>query len=107
MDPMRMPGFTAETALHAASRKYRAGHAHSTAFRASHLTPATAKDGKLEWIDCRDFPDGLYCRECGNSGPGSVVCCPDDFCAIIHKRAVIGGGAWPMRVGARNLRGVA
>jgi hypothetical protein len=87
---LRMPGFTAEAALYTAGRNYRttggtSTGGTSTAPGANPLTPATRKNGTLEWIDCNDFPANNWCRECGNTGPDAAVCCPDDYCVVIDK----------------------
>lgn len=87
-----LPGFTAEAALHSGrGRGYRAGPAPSPVAGAGTLMAATAKGGKLEWIDCNGFPDNITCQQCGNSGPGSVNCCPDDYCVVIDRAPVVGG----------------
>jgi len=97
MNIMNMPGFTAETSLYPANRNYRATAAAPAGPVAGTLTLATMKDGKLEWIDCNDFPANNYCRECGNTGPDSAVCCPDDYCVVIDKKPHAGGGSWGLR----------
>ncbi|NOT83572.1 MAG: hypothetical protein HOP02_02085 [Methylococcaceae bacterium] len=94
MNIMNMPGFTAEASLHTANRNYRAIAATFTALRAGALTLATRKNGKLEWIDCNDFPANNFCRECGNTGPDAAICCPDDYCAVIDKNPLAGGQDW-------------
>jgi hypothetical protein len=78
-----IPGFTAEAALYKGTRNYRTMAVVPAV--SGVLMPATARDGKLEWIDCDDFPNNQVCRECGNTGPGSAVCCPDDYCVVIDK----------------------
>ena len=103
MNSLRVPGFTAEAALHASSRTYRSlGGAHTT-LGAGALTPATAKDGKLEWIDCNDFPANNFCRECGNTGPDAAVCCRDDYCVVIDKTPRVGGRHWGSRFTAGRM----
>lgn len=100
------PGFTADRSLPRSSRSFagRAGFARS--LHGFDVTPATMKDGKLEWIDCNGFPEGSYCKECGATGPGSAVCCPDDYCVVIDKTPSM-GGRWPSRafagLGSSNL----
>jgi hypothetical protein len=92
MNSIRVPGFTAEASLCTANRNYRAMAATRTVLRVGALTLATKKDGKLEWIDCNDFPANNFCRECGN--PDGLVCCPDDYCVVIDKTHLTGGQNW-------------
>lgn len=99
-----MPGYTGEATLrHRTRGNYRSWVARADISEATSLTFATAKDGRLEWIDCNDFPEGSYCRECGNAGPDSVVCCPDDYCAIIDKRGLVRGTQFGRATGMHEL----
>jgi hypothetical protein len=91
MNTIKMPGFTAETSLYRGNRNYCAIAVTATVPEAGTLTPATRKNGKLEWIDCNDFPANNWCRECGNTGPDAAICCPDDYCVIIDKTPLTGG----------------
>jgi hypothetical protein len=107
MNATRIPGFTADAALYRTSGTYRTMAATPIVLAEHALTLATAKDGNLEWIDCRDFPSNIICRECGNTGPDSAVCCPDGFCAVIDKTPFTGGGNWRLHgtVGVRMAAG--
>jgi hypothetical protein len=104
MTSTRMPGFTAEATLYTAARGYRAIATAPDDLRADTLTLATAKNGNLEWIDCNDFPANSYCRECGNTGPDSAICCPDGYCVVIDKTPRAGGTIWGLHVTAGGLR---
>jgi hypothetical protein len=84
---MHIPGFTAESTLSRAGRRYRAVATTSTILGSNALTPAL-KNTEPTWIDCNDFPNNITCRECGITGPGSVVCCPDDYCAVIDRSRI-------------------
>ena len=99
---MRIPGFTAETTLYGASRNYRAMGASPTALRSGALTLALDNDPKLGYIDCKDFPDNITCRECGNTGPDSVICCPNDHC-IVNNPPDARGRNWGLHgIGGRG-----
>ncbi len=91
MNTINLPGFTAENSIYKGSSNYRAMAASHTVSGAGILTPATRKNGTLEWIDCNDFPANNWCRECGNTGPDAAICCPDDYCVIIDKTPSSGG----------------
>lgn len=97
MDTMSIPGFTAEATLYMARRNYRATATAPIVSGVGELTPATRKNGKLEWIDCNGFPENNYCRECGNTGPQSFVCCPDGYCVVIDKTPLTVGKIWDYR----------
>jgi hypothetical protein len=49
------------------------------------VTPALGIFNPTDWIDCNQFPENITCKECGNTGPGSVVCCPDNNCVVIDR----------------------
>jgi hypothetical protein len=82
MNTIKMPGFTAEASLNRASRNYSGMAAIPTILGIGALTLALDNDPELGYIDCNDFPNNITCRECGNTGPGSVICCPNDYCIV-------------------------
>jgi len=93
---MNIPGFTAEAALNRATTNYRrlAGAANSLP-SARALAPALKKNAEPGYIDCKDYPYGSFCKECGATGPDSAVCCPNNYCIINNppdERGTKGGG---------------
>ena len=98
MRTLHVPGFTADRSLPRSGNGYVAKASFGRRSQTLTVTPATMKNGTLEWIDCNGFPEGSYCRECGATGPGSVVCCPDDYCVVIDKTPSKGGIGSPGRV---------
>ena len=104
---MKLPGFTAETVLNDRAANYRANAAASVMPNAGHLTLALDNDPKLGYIDCKEYPNNVSCRECGATGPDSAICCPNNYCIINnppeergHKfdfRSVVGKGAFLRR----------
>lgn len=96
----RFPGFTAESTIHKGRTIYRFSVATPHLGHSSMVAPAAQRSsGDLKWIDCNDFPDNNYCRECGNSGPDAAVCCPDDYCVVIDKRRIVAGWGWGGGIG--------
>lgn len=79
---MHIPGFTAEATLYGGSRNYRAVAAVPTVMRSSSLMLALDNDPKLGYVDCKEWPNNLFCRECGATGPDSAICCPNNYCII-------------------------
>jgi hypothetical protein len=71
---MRLPGFTADASLYG-SRLYRvfARDANSGGRFIPQLRVGGV--GPLNVVDCNDYPEGVYCIECGSIGTGSIRCC--------------------------------
>jgi hypothetical protein len=80
---MNTPGFTAEAAVRNPIRHYSA--VAIRAFGGSRLIPALQIGQEPDWVDCNE-PFAYYCIECGSTGPGSIRCCRNDYCAVIDRR---------------------
>lgn len=94
MSTVRMPGYTAEAALNARRRTYRASTHFADVPHPGGVAPAVILRPEEDVIDCNDFPNNQTCKECGNSGPGSVVCCPTGKCVIRPKPRLVAGWGW-------------
>jgi len=88
---MNMPGFTAEAAIRNPIRHYNA--VAVTAFGRSRLIPALQIEQEPDWVDCNE-PFAYYCIECGGTGPGSIRCCRNDYCAVIDRRFSTASTGW-------------
>jgi len=71
---MKMPGFTAEATLFAANPIYRVGAPNTMESNALRLAIRNAPTPIV--FDCADWPNSINCKECGNTGSGTFVCCP-------------------------------
>jgi hypothetical protein len=86
---MRIPGFTAESTLNRARRSYRALAASRADLKPDALTLSADNDEDLGWVDCNDLINNLYCKECGNSGEGSITCCSKPRCVVIDRAPTV------------------
>ncbi|HYJ87643.1 MAG TPA: hypothetical protein VEW46_16390 [Pyrinomonadaceae bacterium] len=102
---MTIPGFTAEATLRRSDRNYNAKAVAHNALRSSTLTLALDDNPKLGYVDCKEFPNGSFCRECGATGPDSAICCPNNYC-IINNPPEERGRNWGLRnvLGIRGLK---
>ena len=78
---MSIPGFTAENALNRNNPNYRAAAVNKMTFGLNSLRPSL-KNKELGYVDCKEWPNNLFCRECGATGPDSAICCPNNYCII-------------------------
>jgi hypothetical protein len=79
---MKLPGFTADAVLSDRAANYRANAAASVVSKFGQVTLALDNDPKLGYVDCKEWPNNLFCRECGATGPDSAICCPNNYCII-------------------------
>ena len=89
MTTMSMPGFNAEASVYKTRGHYRTTAGSLRAKSSAALTLAMDTSTFRETIiDCKDFPDNITCRECNNSGPGTLDCCQlfkrGDSCIIMN-----------------------
>ena len=86
---MKMPRFTAEASLYETRASYRM-LAGATGVGGTGLTAPALQVREPDWVDCNE-PFAYLCQECGGTGPGSIRCCRNDYCAVIDRRFQAGG----------------
>jgi hypothetical protein len=87
---MNMPRFTAEASIYETRGRYRVMAVAAGVMSGAATTPALQVRGEPDWVDCNE-PFAYLCQECGGTGPGSIRCCRNDYCAVIDRRFQAGG----------------
>ena len=87
---MNMPQFTAEASLNQTRGRYRVTALTTAVVGRGATEPALQIRGEPDWVDCNE-PFAYLCQECGGTGPGSIRCCRNDYCAVIDRRFQGGG----------------